>query len=559
VLVTGQRAERAPADRPVLAGCGDRDDVGPDDPVGAELEERDAGTHAHVGLVDLAGDDQQVARGDGQQPLGAVGGGQHLGERGLGRVGHVVDRDQVAALGSDEGVGDAVVRGVGQALGLGALVVGAAVVEAADGEHQVLDGGAGVPDDLAGRGLEDRPAAAAALPVALVGGGDQTVADPVHGVGLARDVDGVGGVEDAVVGGVHALEHDVAGAEGAGDLAGGQVDDDQAVVLLQAHNELVVGVDVDVLRLGVLGGVHARQVLDRQQQRVRGPGGGGAVELEHLHEAGGGLRQVALVRVVAGTIGQGVLVALVLHRDRGVLARGAHRDRVRLAAEVVGGDELAGPEVDDVDAARGLGVARGGVDDHEHVVADDGDRGRLVLGVTELAEVQRAQALGGGGVADVEEADPLARGVGVDHRLAVLADCGDLRNGLVEGVHALGDVEVDRVRRQPAEPLDRGVRGLREGAGPAAGLAAGLGGAGHRAQRQAGEGQGADRGEREPASEPRSARDPGGVLQGHAAAFRGGWGRRAGPSRLRGAEGLHRPRNPTHAWRRGRVGPGSSR
>ena len=351
----------------------------------------------------------------------------------------------------------------------------------------------------------------------------------MHGVGLAGDVDGVDGVEDTVVGGVDALEHDVAGAEGAGDLAGGQVDDDQAVVLLQAHDQLVVGVDVDVLRLGVRGGVHAHQVLGREQERLRGPGGRSAVELEHLHEACGGLGQVTLLGVLAGPVGKGVLVALVLHGDRGVPARRADGDRVRLPTQVVGGLELAGVEVDDVDAPRGLGVARGGVDDHEDVVADDRDRGRLVLGVAELAEVQRPLSDRGGGVADVQEADPPAGRVGVDQRLAVLADRGDLGDRLVQRVHAVGDVEVDRVRRRPTEPRDLLVRGPGQGAGGGRGAGRdGPGGAGRGAEREAGEGQGADRREREAApgagAARASARGSTGVLQGHAAAFRGGWG-----------------------------------
>jgi hypothetical protein len=231
-------------------------------------------------------------------------------------------------------------------------------------DREVLEGGAGVPDDVAGRGVEHRPAPAAALPVALVGGGDQAVADPLHRVGLARDVDGVERVEDAVVGGVDVGHPGVAGGEDRRDRAGRQVDDDEAVVLLQGQHDLVVGVDVDVLRLGVLRGVETGR--DEGGERVavglderhlgRGPrrrGGGGQVE--HLQGAGGQLRQVALVAAGRG----GLLVALVLHRDRGVVAVGAHRDRVGLTAEVEGVHDRAGGEVDDVDAAgRVLEVAR---------------------------------------------------------------------------------------------------------------------------------------------------------------------------------------------------------
>lgn len=92
---------------------------------------------------------------------------------------------------------------------------------------------------------------------------------------------------------------------------------------------------------------------------------------------------------------------------------------------------------DDVDAAGRVGeVAAGGVDDDEDELGDGGHRGELVVGVAELGQRKRAQANGIGGVADVDEADALAGGVGVDDGVAVGGDGRDLGDGI--GVDRIG-------------------------------------------------------------------------------------------------------------------------
>src|SRR5690606_27389660 len=117
---------------------------------------------------------------------------------------------------------------------------------------------AGVPDHLAGGGVEDGPAAGAALPVALVGGGDVVVVDPADGVGFARGVgDRAGLVDGVVLGGVDAGHGCGSGGEDLLHGAGAAVDDGDAVVLLQRHRDLAAGVDADVLGLEVLGGVQS--------------------------------------------------------------------------------------------------------------------------------------------------------------------------------------------------------------------------------------------------------------------------------------------------------------
>src|SRR5690606_34502531 len=140
-----------------------------------------------------------------------------------------------------------------QALGLGTLLGGAVVVVQAVLDREPLERVAGVPYDVS-VGVEVGPAAAAAVPVALVGRGEVAFADPLDRVVLTRHVrQRVGQRDRAVLRGVDALEVDRSGAERLGDLAGLGVDEDDAVVLLQGHRERALAVDADVLGLGVGG------------------------------------------------------------------------------------------------------------------------------------------------------------------------------------------------------------------------------------------------------------------------------------------------------------------
>src|SRR3546814_3610047 len=58
-----------------------------------------------------------VCSSDLQQALGTVGGGDRLQERRRGGIAHVVDRDEVAALGADERIGRAADHVEGEPLG----------------------------------------------------------------------------------------------------------------------------------------------------------------------------------------------------------------------------------------------------------------------------------------------------------------------------------------------------------------------------------------------------------------------------------------------------------
>lgn len=387
-----------------------------------------------LGAVLLGGDDEQVATRDRQDALRADRRRHELGEDRLRGVAHVVDRDVVAALRPDEGVGRAVVGGHGDALGLGALLAGPVllrVLTVAVGE--VLEARARVPRHVAGNGVEDGPAAGAALPVALVGRRDVLVVDPCDGVGLAGR--GRGGSVEAqvpVLLVIDARESHRAGGEVVADLAGLGVEDDHRVVLLQGERDpAAVGRDLHVLRLEVLRGVDARQ----------------AGEVDVLDsEVGDVLRQVDHRQVPRRLLGQtavaGFLVTLVLHRDEGAPAPLRHVDGVGLAAEVEPTELLARLRVEDDDDARGVGEALGGVDDDEQPVVVGGEDAR---GLTrDLDEAIGSRVLR---VADVDEADALGRGVGVDDGVAVGGDGRDLGDRLL----VLRRVGVGRDRGQPVE------------------------------------------------------------------------------------------------------------
>jgi hypothetical protein len=270
--------------------------------------------------------------------------------------------------------------------GLGTLCLGPAFDVHAGAHGQRLDAVARVPHRLAGAGVEDGPAAGAAFPVALVGGGDVVVADPADRVGFARGVgDRAGLIDGAVLGGVDAVHGNGSGAEDLLHGAAAAVDDRDAVVLLQGDRDLAAGVDTDVLRLEVLGGVQAGGAggVDVEVHPARRPARGGAGEVDQLQEAGRGLGQVPLFGAGRGEL----LVALVLHRDGGEAAVLGDRDRVGLAVE---GDAVHAGAVghpDHVDAPGRLGeIGAGGVDDDQDELPDRCHRGGLIVGMAELGQ-----------------------------------------------------------------------------------------------------------------------------------------------------------------------------
>jgi hypothetical protein len=86
----------------------------------------------------------------------------------------------------------------------------------AETDGQVSEIGAGVVGDGAVL-LEDREAAASAVEIALIGGDEAVVVDPLDGVGLAKDArPGAGEADDLVLLGVDLVEIDGAGREIAG-------------------------------------------------------------------------------------------------------------------------------------------------------------------------------------------------------------------------------------------------------------------------------------------------------------------------------------------------------
>ena len=210
---------------------------------------------------------------------------------------------------------------------------------------QVLEVGAAVEGNAAVL-VEEREATAAALPVAFVGGDEAVGVDPLHAVRLAeRAVDGTGEVDHLVLLGVDVLEVDRAGREAGGDLAAGEVDDGDVVVLLEGDHGLIVGVDVDELDLRILrgDGGEAAEVDHLPGSAVdRAVGADG----EHGQVAAGKLRDGAVVHL---------LVALVLDGDRQELAVRRLGERIRLAAKVAGGGDGLGGEVDHGEVAGRVG------------------------------------------------------------------------------------------------------------------------------------------------------------------------------------------------------------
>ena len=423
--------------------------------IGAELVQVHGAAHACGRVVGFARDGEQLAPGDRQNSFGAVRCEQQLLEGGCGRVLHVVDRNEVGTLGSNEGVAHAFDFSHGEPFNLGTLFAGALFVVKTVLVCDFLDRIAGIPHDGA-LGVEDGPASRAALPVAFVCGGNVLVIDPRNRVGFARNSsERFGRLDIAVLLHVDAVEVHRAGGEHARDLVRVEIDNRDAVVLLERDGELVLRVDRHVLGLEVLGGVEAGLLHDVENftVAVREAHGGGRpgrgiaieIELECLHEARRHLRQTTLSFLA-------LFIALVLDRDCGDRAILVDSDRVGLAFEVDRGDLFPRADLEYVDASLRLReVPTRLVDHHEHVIPGDGNRGGLVVAVARLGERNAASSLGGVRVGDVEEPDALTRGIGVDEGVAVFTHGRNFGDGFIRGINPFGGILIHRVRRGACE------------------------------------------------------------------------------------------------------------
>ncbi len=378
----------------------------------------DAAIRAQIGLVR---GDEEVALGKRREPLGTDAGGEKLEEHRRRRVAHVVDADDGPALRADEGHRRLAEGGDRDRLGLGALVARPPLRIVPDLRDRILEGRAALVNHRAFL-VPHGEAAAAAVHVALVGGDEMGVVEPGDGVGLAQHVllSGVKG-EGALLLRVDPLERHRVGGEVVGD--GSVADDDDVVVFLERHHDLAGIVDVDVFRLGILGG-------DLGEAGDLDPLEAGAIEraIGHRHghdEARRHLWDTAVAQI---------LVALVLDRDGEEAAVRGRGHGVGLAAEVAASGFLLCGDVDRGEVARRIGEARGGVHPDEGGRADDRHRGRLTLG-REGAERLRRR-----GVGDADEADHAERAVAVDEGLAVFRCGQDLGRGFAAAVLAVGHV-----------------------------------------------------------------------------------------------------------------------
>ena len=155
------------------------------------------------------------------------------------RPGHVVDADDVGPLGGDEQVRPAADPADLEALGLVALVLRTGLGVVAGPHDLVLERGCRPRTGPGPLRVEEREAATAALDavgvdvVALVGGGERVVVDPLHGVRLAAAVgqraverdDAVALRAELLLGRVDAVDVDRPGGEVGGHRSGAQVDD----------------------------------------------------------------------------------------------------------------------------------------------------------------------------------------------------------------------------------------------------------------------------------------------------------------------------------------------
>ena len=395
---------------------------------------------AQVGLV--RGGEQAALR-DRDQPLGADPRGEELQQLRRGRVGDIVDADDAGAFGRHEHQLLPVPVRHDHRLGLDTLGVRAAFGIVADRHDRLFE----LARILVGDGavlVPDGEAAAAALPVAFVGGDEMVGVDPRDSVRFAQAARlGAAKVEPAVILGVDPVQVDSARAEGRGDLAVG-ADDRDVVVFLKRDDDLAGFVERHVFGFGIV----ARDLGDAGQVDLGQPGAVGAPVLDRdgHHIARGHLRQVAVVHV---------LVALVLDRD------GQHRpvrvpgDRIRLPAKVAAFGHGARGKVHGPQRARRRGERFRRVHAHECGVADDHGRGRLTF------HGDVAERFGRGGVGDVDAADHAQGAVRIDQRVAVFRRGHDLGRGLARLVLAVGHVGGRGERRDAVEHRigKRGRRG----------------------------------------------------------------------------------------------------
>ncbi|MCY1293601.1 hypothetical protein D9M70_428660 [compost metagenome] len=273
----------------------------------------------------------------------------------------------------------------------------------------MLEARARFVEHLAG-GVEDREAARAAFVVTFVGNDDAVIVEPLHRIGLALAarllvLEGDG----AVALDVDILEVDGASREVRLHRRSLAVDDDDVVVLLQRQRNLVLAVEGDEFRLRIFASDFGKT---RQRHALQRAAIGNAVLQGQDHQiAGRHLRDLAVVHF---------LVALVFNGDgrkRTVLVDG---NRVRLTAEIAGRIHLLRRQVDDCQKTGRLDEAFARVDRNERLGAGNGNGGRLTV------ERDCAGCLRRLGIGDVDQADALARAVGVDQRIAVFAGRDDL-------------------------------------------------------------------------------------------------------------------------------------
>src|SRR5699024_796922 len=136
------------------------------------------------------------------------------------------------------------------------LLACAAFGEQPLGQREVLKTVSGVPYRFAGEGIENREAAAAALPIPLIGGRKVAVLDPSDGIRFAgNSLKRTAGVEFSVALRVDAGQIHGSGAERLGDLSGRQVDEDNASVFLEGYRHLVAVIDSDIFGFRILRGI----------------------------------------------------------------------------------------------------------------------------------------------------------------------------------------------------------------------------------------------------------------------------------------------------------------
>ncbi|MNL37099.1 hypothetical protein D3C87_1592220 [compost metagenome] len=116
-----------------------------------------------------------------------------------------------------------------------------------------------------------------------------------------------------------------------------------------------------------------------------------------------------------------LFVTLVLDGDRSKRPILVDRDRVRLAAEIAGRlDRLRG-NVDGGEEAGRLGEAFARIDRDQRLGTGNGHRRRLAVEGNDAGRLRRL------GIGDIDEADALARAIGIDQRAAVFCSGDDFR------------------------------------------------------------------------------------------------------------------------------------